>query len=250
MKKARFLRHSALDELRNQVEQNLASYRSGDFDRLVVDGSHWFDHSVEIDEEALAGLKAPEGQNHWEPENCAILYNAMAGVSPYEARDERIWAYLTHTDLLIYTRLRWPIPADDREAAAHVRKHFFARDKRQVERDNAASRLWWMAYLCSRVSSLDLHDALEAFLFRSDVRANIVERPTSSQSVELFGAIVRRLWDSFAGERRLFERGTFRRFMREINSVGGFKLLDCLNAAQIDAILDEIINERLQLVKL
>jgi hypothetical protein len=97
---------------------------------------------------------------------------------------------------------------------------------------------------------LNLYDALQAFLFRSDVRANIIERPTSSQLVGLFSAILRRLSDSFKGERRLFERRVFRRFMWEINSVGGFKLLDCLDATQIDAILDEIISERLKLSKL
>ena len=153
MKKARFLRLLVLEELRNQVKQNLSAYRSGEFDHLVVDGSHWFEHSVEIDDEALAGLKPPSGQDLWEAENCATLYNAMAKVSPYEARDERLWAYLTHTNLLSYTRQRWPIPAEDEAATAHIRKHFFARDKRQVERDNAASRLWWMAHLCARVPS-------------------------------------------------------------------------------------------------
>lgn len=250
MKKVRFLRHSALDELRGRVGENLAAYRSGDFSFLSVDTSLWFETTIEIDEEALAGLRIPQGQDQQEPENCAILYKAMEFVSPYEARDERLWTYLTHTDLLEYSRRRWPIPSNDEEAVAHIRKHFFARDKRQIERDNAASRLWWMAHLCARVPMLTLEQSLEAFLFRTDVRANIIERPTSSQSVDLFGAILRRLSESFSGKKLLFERRTFRRFMREINSVGGFKLLDCLRPEQIDTMLDEIVAERLKLTNL
>lgn len=250
MTNARFLRYSTLEELRNQVSSNLDAYRSGDFKHVQVDGAWWFEHPVSIDEGKLACLLPPDGQDLHEPENCELLYSALKALSPYEARDERLWSYLTHTSLLTYTRARWPIPADDEAAVAHVQKHFFARDKRQIERDNAASRLWWMAHLCARVPNLSLSDALQAFLFRSDVRANIIERPTSSQSTELFGAIIGRLSQSFAGDKRLFERSMFRKFMREINSVGGFKLLDCMSAQQVDTTLSGILVEKLELVNL
>lgn len=247
---ARFLRYSTLEELRNQVSANLSVYRSGDFKHIEVDGAWWFEHAVGVDVDKISSLLPPSGQELHEPENCQTLYEAMKALSPYEARDERLWAYLTHTALLPYTRARWPIPAEDEVAIAHIQKHFFARDKRQIERDNAASRLWWMAHLCARVPNLSLAEALQAFLFRSDVRANIIERPTSSQSTELFAAIIGRLSQSFAGDRRLFERNMFRRFMREINSVGGFKLLDCMNSQQVDNALNTILLEKLELVVL
>ncbi len=232
------------------MRANLSVYRSGDFKHVQVDGAWWFEHPVAVDESKLAGLLAPEGQDLHEAHNCETLYDALKSLSPYEARDERLWAYLTHTALLDYTRARWPIPSDDDAAVAHIQKHFFARDKRQIERDNAASRLWWMAHLCARVPSLSLSEALQAFLFRSDVRANIIERPTSSQSTELFGAIISRLSQSFAGDKRLFERSMFRRFMREINSVGGFKLLDCMSTQQVNETISGILVEKLELVTL
>lgn len=245
--KARFLKLAALDDLRGNVPRNLASYRAGEFAWLGADPAHWFEVDVDLKEELLWRLRAPDGEALFEKENCALLYRAMERVTPYQARDERLWTYLTHVTLLGYSRQRWPIPADDEAAAVHVRKHFFAREKRQVERDNAASRLWWMSHLCARARELDLEQSLETLLFRSDVRANIIERPTSSQCTEVFAAIVRRLSLSLAGEKALFERTVFRQFMREINSVGGFKLLDCLSAQQVEAIIDEIIATRLSL---
>ena len=247
MTNARFLRYATLEELRSQVPANLAAYRTGDFKYVEVDGSYWFEHDAPINDTKLAELLPPAGQDLHEPENCKIVYEALKDISPYEARDERLWVYLTHTLILDYTRARWPIPEDDEAAVSHIRKHFFARDKRQVERDNSASRLWWMAHLCARVPTVSLVDSLEAILFRSDVRANIIERPTSSQSSELFSAIVGLLYRSLKGEKQLFERSVFRQFMREINSVGGFKLLDCMSSKQIDNTLNKIINERLQL---
>jgi hypothetical protein len=38
--------------------------------------------------------------------------------------------------------------------------------------------------------------------------------------------------------------------MREVNSFGGYKLLDCLSGTQIEKIIDEIISQKLQLTKL
>lgn len=248
--KARLLRAAALDDLRRLISENLDLYRSGSFAYLRDDPAFYFEHDIEINVDLLATLKPPSGGNFYEVENCETVYSALERLSPYDARDERFWVYLSHTALLDHARHRWPIPQDDGEAVQHITKHWFARDKRQVERDQVGSRLWWMGHLCARVDGIDPDLALRAFLFRSDVRANLVERPTVSQSVGLFGAIVRRLATSFAGRQALFERTAFRKLMMEINSVGGYRLLDCLAPAEVDRILDAIIKERLALAEL
>lgn len=245
--KVRYLKQSTLDGLRSGIAINLEAYRSGDFHYLVTDPSFSFEHSTEFDAGSLASLREPIGGQFFEAENCAILHAALKGLTPYEARDERLWTFLTHTSLLDHGRKRWPIPSDDGQAVKHIGQHFFARDKRQIERDNVGSRLWWMAHLCARVADVDQADALEAFLFRSDVRANLVERPTTSQATGLFGAILIRLVASYKGEKKLFERNTFRKLMMEINSVGGYKLLDCLPATAVEAIIDGLIKDKLAL---
>ncbi|NJO33087.1 MAG: hypothetical protein HC869_08000 [Rhodospirillales bacterium] len=146
--KARFLKQSALDELRAGISDNLDRYRTGDFDYLETDPTFRFEYDIDIDVDALVELYEPASRTVlFEPENCALLYNALRELSPYEARDERFWVFLSHTSLLKHARVRWPIPADDETAVRHIGKHFFARDKRQIERDNVGSRLWWMAHL-------------------------------------------------------------------------------------------------------
>jgi hypothetical protein len=250
MTKLRLLRSAVLEELRTNIRRNLTAYRKGGFETLCADPANWFEHQVEYDEAGLAKLRAPTSKSYFEVENCDTLYTAMQGLSPYEARDERLWAYLSHSSLLTHARVRWPVPEDDKDAVQHIAKHFVARDKRGVERDNVGSRLWWMAHLCARVTTIDRQVALRAFLFRSDVRANIVERPTTSQCSELFSALIRRLASSLDGGQKLFERAIFRSLMTEINSVGGYKLLDCLSATHVDAILNDIIGNKLKLTKI
>jgi hypothetical protein len=107
-----------------------------------------------------------------------------------------------------------------------------------------------MAHLCKRVTGLELADSLRVLLFRADVRASIVERPSVSQNASLFGAIIRKLKQSYSAEKRLFERTLFRRLMQEINSVGGAQLLDAMPQEQIDELLEMIITEQLGLAKL
>lgn len=245
--KARLLKGATLEELRQAVPTHLQQYRSGNFESIEVDDALWFELDREVNESRLKDMTFSKAGDHYEVDNCIVLYDAFNGLTAYEARDERLWAYYVHTHLLEYSRRRWPIPNDDEQAVAHIRRHFFARDKRQSERDNAASRLWWMAHLCARVPDLDREVALEAFLFKSDVRANLVERPTTSQSTEVFGAILEKLVASYNGNKKLFDRRSFRKLMAEVNSIGGFKLIDCFDNAQASNVVSDLISTKLAL---
>jgi hypothetical protein len=197
--KVRFLRERALAELKGSISDNLDRYRSGEFGYLSLDPALSFETRIDLNESALSKLKAPEGDEKFDSENCAALWNAMKSLSPYEAADERLWVMLSHTLMLDHARLRWPIPKAGDKAMEHIRTHFFASAQRQLERDNVAGRLWWMGHLCARVEELKLKDSLDVLLHRSDVRANIIERPTTAQSIPVFSALLCKLAKSYAG---------------------------------------------------
>ena len=187
--RTRLFRQAELSVLFNSVEKNLGRYRSGDFAHMETDSSYFFEIDVEFDRASLEAIKTPLKHDDGDVQNCALLYKALP-LTPYQAREERLWTYVSHVYLLSYARTRWPIPADDKDAVAHIRTHFFARTKRQIERDNVAARLWWMAHLCKRVMSMPLEDALVILLHQSDVRANLIERPTLSRSAIVFSSIL------------------------------------------------------------
>jgi len=161
--KARYLKRATLEELREAVPDSLSVYRTGSFHYLEADSSKHFQVNFDADEAKIALFKTPDHQGElFEEHNCLTCYEALPGLTPYEARDERLWAYLTHTSLLDYTRKRWPIPDDDEAAVNQIRQHFFGKDKRAIERDNGASRLWWMAFLCQRATTFDVGRASSA----------------------------------------------------------------------------------------
>lgn len=238
--KARLLKIAKVRDLLSNIEENLGQYRTGNFEFLKVDPSSYIETNIEIDDLALSSVVCSKGEPK-EVENCVALFRAMGKLSHYLARDERLWVYLTHTDLLKYSRTRWPIPEDDEKAVKHIRTHFHVIGARGIERDNAASRLWWMASLCGRVGSLPLEEALTTFLHQSDVRANIIERPTTSQSIYVFSTILRKLHESYNSDKRLFVRNTFRAIMKELNLRGGIKLLGAMTERDVQHIFDECV---------
>ncbi len=239
MTKIRLLRSRIIQELTSDISNNLDRYRSGSFDFLETDPANYFESVQEVDEVKLAQV-ACDIDDHKEVKCCMAMFKAMGTMPPYLARDPRIWVYLTHTAQLDYARMRWPIPIDDKKAEAHIKKHFFVAGTRGIERDNAASRLWWMAALCNRVNGLTLEDSLKAFLHQYDVRANIIERPTTSQSIPVFSAIIMKLHEALSkGDDKLFNRNRFRSMMKKLNLQGGVKLLGILSPAELSQIVDE-----------
>lgn len=237
---ARFLKASKMRELASKIGENIEQYRSGNFDFIANDPEYYFESETKITEEILANVSCTETDLN-EVDSCIKVYFGIGQISEYLARDERLWVYLTHTILLDYARKRWPIPSDPEKAVKHIRTHFFCSGARGVERDNAASRLWWMSSLCSRCSGIELKDSLACFLHQSDVRANIVERPTTSQNIRIFNAILRRLHISLTGDKALYGREKFRLFMKNLNLQGGVKLLAALPDPKIEEILDYCI---------
>nr|WP_249809973.1 DUF6339 family protein [Bradyrhizobium sp. 139] len=243
----RFIKERALDELRRGIRDNLSLYRGGDFGHLTLDPSLNFESDIEVDEKVLSKLKAPTGEDLFDTDNCTLMVKALSDLSPYEAADERLWVMLSHTLMLDHARLRWPIPKSDDAAIKHIQSHFFASTQRQLERDNVASRLWWMGHLCQRVQGLSLKQSLDILLHRSDVRANIVERPTTAQSIPVFTALLHKLAKSYNGNQKLFERKAFRTLMVKLNGVGGYKLLDALDSKSVEKFIVEIITQDLKM---
>lgn len=231
-------RHSAVLQLYKDIGANLSRYREGNFEFLTEDPSRLIESKCQIDEDRLLDVHcSPEDAN--EAACCLAVADGLNGVTPYLARDERVWVRLTHIELLHYSRTRWPIPNKDEAAITHIQKHFFARSARGIERDNAASRLWWMATVASKVEGLKAADALEALLFQSDVRANIIERPSTSQNTALLSALVIQLHKSLQSDQALFERKRFRSLMKQLNLNGGVKLLDVLGVDDLQEMVGE-----------
>lgn len=239
MTKLALFRTQTVHQLYKDVEKNLPIYRNGDFNSLLVDSSLFLESECELDDTEIKKISCTK-ENDNEVQCCLGILNGLKGVTAYLARDERLWARLCHIELLDYARARWTIPTDDIKAASYIRTHFFAKGARGIERDNAASRLWWMATICNKVQGLPLEQSLTAFLHQSDVRANIVERPTTSQNAALLSSVINKLHESFNGDKTLYEREKFRSVMKNLNLEGGVRLLEVLGDKELNKLVDKV----------
>ena len=239
--KARFFKEKYLKELELSIAENLELYRTGNFDLVANNTDNYFEVAFEVDEVKLKAL-LPSNKNEAEVQNCILIFEAMLNLTHFHARDARLWVYLTHTVLLPYSRARWVIPTDNEAAIKFIKDHFFCIANRVIERNNAASRLWWMAALCSRAQGLSFEEALTTFLHKSDVRASIIERPTTSQCLNVFSAILRKLNESYHGDEKLFERKLVREAMKKLNLAGGVKLLGALPGQRVNDLVAECLS--------
>lgn len=240
--KIQFLRSSAVEQLRHSVPSNVGLYYS-DYDFTdFFDGVPFSRQtSIEYDTSCIDQIKMPEQADNYDAENSVVIYQGFSSLTPEQAADERIWAYLCHFEFFSYAKARWLDPNE--HLSNIVSTHFFARGNRAFMRDNAISRLWWMGYVASKLSEVTEYDVgliLKVLMFRSDVRANLLERPSTATNLNVFAAILRLLVESYDSSRSLFERAAFRKFMRRVNVLGGLQIMDVLS---IDEIYKELQNE-------
>lgn len=227
-----YLKQEAVDSLRDSIEANLELYRSGNFKHLVEDDAIVLNGDILIDEFLLNGMHCNGGDR--DVENSLLVSQSIEGLTPYLARDERIWVYLTHTILLNYTRDRWPIPEDDNDAINYISAHFFSKGIRGVMRTNSVARLWWAVHLSNKVDGLSLEESLNTLLYKKDVRSAIAERPAISRSSVIFSSVIKVMNESYnTEEKELFNRKVNRGSMKELNFIAGARLLQGMQEEEV-----------------
>jgi len=178
-----------------------------------------------------------------EVSRCVKIYEALSNLTPQQATDERVWTYLTHFVFWDYARARWaPLPKKQEKKMQSIKSHFFLTGVRGMVRDNAISRLWWMAHVCNRVKNCTLEKALGALLYMEDVRKEVMERATFCRSAPILNSLMKYMVESYdSTDKELHDRETFRQLSKQLNRVGGKIVLDSLDQKQLDKLVGDVI---------
>ncbi len=229
MAQLRYYTAQAVEELHRGIPSRLDWYYAPQGGRLPVPPGNARESRMASPD--LNGLVInPTQPSRTDDVNALVVYEALSGLTPHQASDERLWVYLCHQQCPEYVRGRWLAtrPANDDAAVREVRNHFFAVDNRALIRDNGVSRLWWLGKIASDVAPENPGEFLSILLHRQDVRSALIERPSVSRNKRVLRVIyeeMQRHWDN-GGE--LFEREVFRSWMRALDRRGGVILLDAL----------------------
>ena len=247
----KFMRHSAMIALRHNIERNMRYYERADTDfaDCVKDGDIQTTRGLDISPELAKAIRTPrkgEDIDKHDAYNAALVYKSVR-LNPAQACDERIWAYLSHFDLRSYVAKRWLLPNENNKRMSHINTHYFVGGQRGLLRDNAIARLWWMGHIAARSSKFpNPETALDILLFRSDVRANLLER-SLGMNPDIFDAVVCRLQQDYSAAKKsvkntIFERSRFRNLMKGLNRIGGYRMLDALDFGQLQDEIRQITN--------
>lgn len=229
----RFLKEASLEELYKNISSNLDRYESIGFTDIIDLPTKTHSHDgLTFDVEKL---KKIVGGVNSDAKNAIKIFRAMPGLTPYLAKDERLWSYLCHTIFFEYINERWPIPKNgsDEKKINHIKSHFFAKSDRNFERDNGASRLWWGGFFASKVENMSFDDAISTYFKNQDFRGHIIGRPNSSTSMKLFGILLEKFSQSLKGDKKLAKRENYQKYLKEVNLMGGRSLIPVMTDLEI-----------------
>ena len=108
--------------LKETVEENLDTYKEGNFDGFLSE-QHYFELNDTFQDKDLDALVCSNGPAH-DVENSLLVWEKVK-ITPRVAREARFWVVLTHGPCLEYTRTRWPLDSlDEKENILKIKKKF------------------------------------------------------------------------------------------------------------------------------
>jgi hypothetical protein len=238
----KYVSESCLHSLREGIRENLSRYQEGSFEDLERQNGWAIEAaSVKVDYDKLGEVICAARSAEDDVRNSSIVYDALDGMTPAVAREERVWVRLTHVECLIYARTRWLGSGSNEKQIADVSTHFFASTMTAVRDDNAISRLWWNMYYARILDPSDPADALRHVAGKADMRSNLLERSQTASRLPLARAIL----NAIRSNQWLTGESNFREFMKVINRRGGGILFEVLPEKDVEGFVRDCL-ERAQ----
>ena len=174
----------------------------------------------------------PDSESSYDLVNSKRVFLALKELTPVQAADERLWAYLAHTVGWRYMRTRWDVDkfrggAEKRRQYIRDRYFFMPNRDRALVR-NGIARLWTYAYVTYDENRADPFELTAVLLQKLDIAQQLLER-SFSRVPHLPRAVMEVVRTYPQDELDLTDRGAFRDIVRHINRVGGVTILDLLN---------------------
>lgn len=236
----KYLSDRALTDLKNNIRENLSRYRGEGFNDLSNDPGWDIPLGIDLDADKLKqlDLSKPLKISDIDMANSKIVGEALSGLDPSTANEERIWVRLAHVEAFDYSRARWLEAEDDDRLEKQISDHFFAPGQTAIRDDHALSRLWWNYEIARSCAPGDIDGALSLILRSADIRSNFVERIWMTSRQNIAGAVLRVMrQDAWVTD----AEANFRKFMKSLNRFGGGIVFEAMDDSEIDSVVEECV---------
>ena len=245
MAKAFFLREAQLERLRQNISPNAKRYVSDQPWLADYFGNDPWHLPSNIDMPEGVEMLPPTSKSElFDLENTKTLYTALRHLTPLQASDERLWAYLTHVTYWDYMRKRWPVEQykDKRVAENLQERYFFMSDRPRALIRNGMARLWWYGYTTYDEQRDDPFELTGVLLKNLDVTQSILERAFSRNRL-VTHAVLSVLLQREKDGAPFYERDSVRDLAKYLVQVGGVTIIDALSFTELRDVVMRKVDE-------
>ena len=221
------LSQSTVLNLYENVEENLKLYSNGFSEKFFKNNYNHSLKNTDMPEDLEDMLIYDENlkAGDLDAKNSVIVYNALKGLTAYQARDGRVWTALSHKFFLEYTAKRHS-EKNKKLTVTKIKQHFFTLvgGKRGFDRNNVVARLWWHGHAVQKCCKEENFEELVQLLCQNtDLRANIIERPGIFQIPNVLLAVLLVIKNEKNNGNDLI-RKVYRPWLQYIDRAGGQKI--------------------------
>jgi len=224
--KLQFVKDKYLNQLRNLAKDKEQWLERCDINNPWLTNyfghEKWYgDTDIEIQQNLELTIGGPES----DVENSIKVYELLGDkLTPVQACDPRLWAFLCHETCWSYMVNRWKP-----EAERDIRSRYFldGNDSRALSR-NGIARLWWFAYLTHDKSRANPYELLEILLGDQNIQHNLLERNFGRNRM-----ILHAILEFIKSHPEINRKDDYEKLGKIINRWGGVRLLDYLTKKEI-----------------
>lgn len=245
MSKLTFLKQKSLDRLQTNINSNLHRYtEESPWLTSYFAGSAWLQESNLVEAPSFQ-LQLPISKTELcDLENTRTVYTALRHLTPLQASDPRLWAYMTHVTHWEYMRKRWPV--EQYHGKQNLRdniqeRYFFMPNKSRALIRNGMARLWWYGYCSYDERRSDPFELTTALLKNLDVTQSILER-AFSLNLKVTRTILAVLMEREKSGKAFYSRSKVRDLTKYMVQIGGVTIIDALDEPD----LRELVNEKIE----
>lgn len=231
MNKIKFLKESSLQRLITNIVPNQARYaESKPWLESYFAGANWFLDSNLVDPGGIELLIPDSKLDLLDLQNTRVVYSSLKHLTPVQASDPRLWAYLTHVTHWEYMRSRWPVEqylGKPRLKEIIQERYFFMTDRSRAPLRNGIARLWWYGYCSYDPTREDPFELTGALLKKLDVTQNLLENAFGKNN-QVTHAVLNVLLNREKEGKAFYVREKVRELARYIVQIGGVTIIDAL----------------------
>lgn len=238
-----YIKESALEQLKTNIDNNIEKYLLDDkWISEYFQSIGWEEWSIQsrlfMYDIALVVDPTDRGKN--DAENSKRIYSALKDITPTQASDERLWAYLTHVTYWEYMKARWNVETrlEGNPKNFITERYFFASNRQRALVRNGIARLWWYGYVSFDDTRDNPFELTEFLLSKQDLATSLMERQYSNNRDFIIATLsVLKEYEQVIPS--ILTKKPIQALTKHIQHIGGVSILDALDREDIKRLVEK-----------